>query len=54
MTDRELARAYYQAVENTVQFGTGFIKVSLVDGKLEVSVVDPRDYKYIEPLKEEL
>ena len=53
MTDRELAIAYYQAVENTVQFGTGFIKVSMINGKLEVSVVDPRDY-YIEPLKEEL
>lgn len=54
MTDRELAVAYYQAVDNTINFGTGFIKVSLIDGKLEVSVVDPRDYNDIEPLKEEL
>lgn len=53
MTEDDLAKTYEQATHNALVYGAGFVKVSLVNGRLEVSVVDPRDYKYIEPIEEE-
>lgn len=53
MTEDDLARTYEQATHNALVYGTGFVRVSLVNGRLEVTVVDPRDYKYIEPIEEE-
>ena len=53
MTDAELAKLYYEAVHNSVVYGTGFIKVAMVDGAVQASIVEPRDYKYIEPIQAE-
>lgn len=53
MTEDDLAKTYEQATHNALVYGAGFVKVSLVNDRLEVSVVDPRDYKYIEPIEEE-
>ena len=42
-----------QAYHNAVVYGTGFIRITANGPKgLEMSVVDPRDYKYIEPFPE--
>ena len=53
MTEDDLARTYEQATHNALVYGTGFVKVALVKGRLEVSVVDPKDYRYIEPIEAE-
>ena len=53
MTEEELSDTYLQATHNALLYGTGFVKVALVKGVMEVSVVDPRDYRYIEPIEEE-
>ena len=52
MTEDDLAKTYEQATNNALVYGTGFVKVALVNGSLEVSVVDPRDYRYIERIEE--
>lgn len=44
MTDEELAKKYYEAAENALLYGTGFIKVVMVDNKFVATVVDPKDY----------
>ncbi len=53
MTEDDLAKTYEQATHNALVYGAGFVKVALVNGRLEVSVVDPRDYRYIEPIEAE-
>ena len=53
MTEEELAKTYEEATHNALVYGAGFVKVALVKGVLEVSVVDPRDYRYIEPIEAE-
>ena len=53
MTEEDLARTYEEATHNALLYGTGFVKVALINGGLEVSVVDPRDYRYIEPIEAE-
>ncbi len=51
MTEEQLAQTYEEATKNALIYGAGFVKVALVNGTLEVSVVDPRDYRYIEPIE---
>jgi hypothetical protein len=43
-----------EAYKNALVYGTGFIKI-IVNGPngLEMSVVDPKDYRYIEPINME-
>jgi hypothetical protein len=53
MTEDDLANTYEQATHNALIHGTGFVKFALVKGVIEVSAVDPRDYRYIEPIEEE-
>ena len=48
MTIDEWNKTYYEACENAVIHGTGFIRISMVDGGLKMSVVDPEDYCYIQ------
>ena len=43
-----------QAYHNAVIYGTGFIRITVNGPKgLEMSVVDPKDYRYIEPINME-
>jgi hypothetical protein len=50
MTEEQLAQTYEEACKNAVVYGTGFIRVSLNGpGGLEVSVVNPEDYQWLEP-----
>ena len=51
MTEDDLVKTYEQATHNALVYGTGFVRVALVKGTLEVSVVDPKDYRYIEPIE---
>ena len=53
MTEDDLAKTYEEAMHNALVYGAGFVKVALVKGAIEVSVVDPRDYRYIEPIEAE-
>ena len=48
MTIDEWNKTYYKACENAVIHGTGFIRIAMVDGGLEMSVVDPEVYRYIQ------
>ena len=47
MTDEELAKKYYEAAENALLYGTGLIKVVMVDNKFVAAVVDPKDYWHL-------
>ena len=54
MTEEDLSKMYYlhyAAAENAMLYGTGFIKIAMVNGKIEGSVVSPNDYRYIEPIE---
>ncbi len=51
MTESEMVKTYEKALHNAVVYGTGFVKIAMVKGVFEVSVVDPKDYRYIEPIE---
>jgi hypothetical protein len=48
------ADLFDEAYKNALVYGTGFIKIT-VNGPegVHLSVVEPRDYMYIEPIKTE-
>ena len=54
MRDRDWVEVFDEAMQNAVVYGTGFIKVTTNGpGGLQLSVVDPKDYRYIEPIEAE-
>jgi len=54
MKDQDWVEVFDEAVHNAVVYGTGFIKVTTNGpGGLQLSVVDPKDYRYIEPIEAE-
>jgi hypothetical protein len=48
MTDEDLMTTYEKATHYAILYGAGFVKVSIINGSLNVSVVDPKDYRYLE------
>jgi hypothetical protein len=55
MNDEELSRLYYlhyAAREMAMLYGTGIIKISMVDGKFEGSIISPNDYFNIDQTEE--
>ena len=54
MKDQDWVEAFDEAIQNAVVYGTGFIKVTTNGpGGLQLSVVDPKDYRYIVPIEAE-
>lgn len=54
MKDQDWVEVFDEAMHNAVVYGTGFIKVTTNGpGGLQLSVVDPKDYRYIEPIEAE-
>ena len=54
MKDQDWVEAFDEAMHNAVVYGTGFIKVTTNGpGGLQLSVVDPKDYRYIVPIEAE-
>ena len=54
MKDQDWVEAFDEAMQNAVVYGTGFIKVTTNGpGGLQLSVVDPKDYRYIVPIEAE-
>jgi len=54
MKDQDWVEAFDEAMQNAVVYGTGFIKVTTNGpGGLTLSVVDPKDYRYIVPIEAE-
>lgn len=52
--DKDWVEAFNEAYMNAVVYGTGFIKVTTNGpGGLQLSVVDPKDYRYLEPIEAE-
>lgn len=51
---KDWVEAFDEAYMNAVMHGTGFIKVTTNGpGGLQLSVVDPKDYRYLEPIEAE-
>lgn len=48
MTKDDFVALYTQAMNNAIIHGTGFLKIAMVDQDIEISVVDPKDYHYIQ------
>jgi hypothetical protein len=49
MTEDDLAKTYEQACQNAIIHGTGFVRIAMTgNGRLELSVVDPEDYRFIQ------
>lgn len=42
-----------EVMSHTLVYGTGFIKIANTPQGIEWSVVEPRDYRYIEPIEAE-
>lgn len=54
MKDQDWVEVFDEAMHNAVLWGTGFIKVTTNGpGGLQLSVVDPKDYRYIVPIEAE-
>ncbi len=49
LTDQQLI----EVMSHALIYGTGFIKVANTPQGIEWSVVEPRDYRYIEPINAE-
>ena len=54
MNDQDWVACFDKAVEHAIVYGTGFIKVTTNSPSgLQLSVVDPKDYRYIVPIEAE-
>jgi len=45
MTNEDLIRTYTRALQDAIVFGSGFIRVAMIDGDFEVSVLAPEEYE---------
>lgn len=54
MKDQDWVACFDKAVEHAFVYGTGFIRITTNGpGGMQLSVVDPKDYRYLEPIEAE-